>query len=187
MNVTTIDWENGVGIAFEALLVEAPSYEADVPSAPTQSGFVAFDCSVKSIVLRIDAMVSDIGLYGDAMPGQVEAVKSRLLMLQANGELLRVTTDGGIWDAMVLKSLSWSRTGDPSTQKLSLTFSRVRLATVSVVAGKPVLGRTKKLADEAKAKKEEAEKSGRKRKSLAAKARDGGVDAIRGWLGMGAE
>jgi len=176
MNLTTIDWENGTGLAFDALVVESPTYEADVPTAPTESGYVAFDCVVKSVKLRLEVMVSDIGLYGDNEPGRVEAVKNKLLMLQRNGTLLTVTTDGGIWDAMVLQSVSWSRTGSPETQRLSLAFTQVRLSTASVVAGAPTSGkRAKKLADEAKSKKEDAQKGGTKRKSL----------AVQGWLKLG--
>jgi len=185
MNLTTIDWEYGTGLAFDALVLEAPTYEADVPTAPTQSGYVAFDCTSKATVLRLEAVVSDLGLYGDPEAGRVEAVKTKLLMLQSNGTLLKVSTDGGIWDAMVLQSLSWSRSGPASTLRFALVLRQVRLASVSVVAGAPRAGKTKRMADEAKDKKKDAEKSGKKRKSLAAHGRDTGVDTIRGWLNMG--
>jgi hypothetical protein len=156
-----LDWDGGPGIVFDTLVSEAPTYEADVPTAPTEQGYSTDTVTARPASIRLEVMVADTDLYASppaARPGRVQAVRDQLLGLQTNGTLTRLDTGAQVYSDMLLASVSWRRTGG-STQLFRLTFVETLLAVTATAAGAAPRVKAPVRAPELGKKKTDAPKS----------------------------
>lgn len=127
-------WAGG-SVEFDALIAETPAYEADVPTAPTEEGYVASDCTAKPMMLKLEVAMTDSSLYRDAQQGRVADAREKLLALQRQGTRVTAGTDLTSYENLVLQSVGWARAGMADSVVFALTLREVQVAQTRTVAG----------------------------------------------------